>query len=162
MKGAKLAFFICVCLAALAAGCVKDEEQPEFSLGVGDRVPAFSVTLNDGSVWSSTELRGRGAVLVFFNTSCKDCQRELPLVQAAYEASREQADAPDFMCIAREEDAGSIRAWWTEHGLTMPWSAQPDRAVYSLFATGGIPRVYVISPYRVITAASGPDDPLPL
>lgn len=143
-------------LGLAGAGCVKDEPDGR-TLRPGDGVPEFTVTLQDGSSWSSSSMRGRGAVLVFFNTECADCRRELPQVQAAYEECSAKGMPVDFICIAREQTAADISGWWDSHGLTMPYSPQPDRALYNLFASVGIPRVYVVSPRGGITSAYGPD-----
>lgn len=156
MKVAKVAFFILALLALAGTGCVKDEPD-SWSLGPGDDVPEFTATLQDGSSWSSASMRGRGAVLVFFNTGCSDCRRELPQVQTAYEECAAKGMPVDFICIAREQAAADISGWWDSHGLTMPCSPQPDRSLYNLFASAGIPRVYVVSPGGVITSAYGPD-----
>lgn len=156
MKVAKVAFFILTLLGLVSTGCVKDEPDA-WSLGPGDSVPDFTVTLHDGSSWSSTSMRGRGAVLVFFNTGCADCRRELPQVQAAYEECAAKGMPVDFICIAREQTAADISGWWDSHGLTMPYSPQLDRALYNLFAAVGIPRIYVVGPRGVIISAYGPD-----
>ena len=57
----------------LACGCVTEEDEPEWSLGVGDCLPDFSVETIGGKVVSAEGLRGRVAVVVLFNTSCPDC-----------------------------------------------------------------------------------------
>lgn len=157
MKSTKVVFFIAVCAALLVGGCVKEADEPEYSLGAGDPVPVFSVELNDNSTWSSADMNGRCAVLVFFNTECGDCRRELPQVQMAYEECMRLGLTVDFVCIAREQTAGPVAAWWESEGLTLPYSPQPDRRVYNLFASVGIPRIYVVDPSGTITAAYTPE-----
>ena len=129
--------------ALLASSCITDREEPAFSLSSGDALPAFEVELSDGRIISSSMLSGQVGVITFFNTSCEDCQRELPEVQRAYEALGDRAE---FVCIAREEDSVTIEAYWNTAGLTMPYSPQCDRAVYAMFASSGIPRIYVTAP----------------
>ena len=46
-----------------------------------------------------------------------------------------------------------MAAYWRDNGLTMPYSAQTDAAVYREFATSVIPRVYIIGADLVIEAA---------
>lgn len=143
----------------LLSGCIGDREEPDVSLGCGDRTPLFSVVMDDGTVWSSSFAGDRGAVLLFFNTGCADCRRELPRVQEVYARCLDMGLPVDFVCVAREESAADISSYWQEHGLTLPYSAQGDREVYSLFATVGIPRLYVVRPDGAISAAYGPDCP---
>lgn len=152
---------LCLWAAAVAifcvvSGCINDDE-PEsegevWSLQVGDRCPAFSVVTDDGEIVSTKTIKGRGAVIVFFNTSCSDCRRELPLLQQRYDRHIAGGGAEQWVCISREEDAASVAAYWKSHDLTMPYSAQADRTVYNLFANSEIPRIYVISADLVITS----------
>lgn len=138
-------------MCVLMSGCIKDELPEEHSLQPGDRVPAFSVTMSDGSTFRSSELQGKRGMIVFFNTECPDCRRELPKVQQAYDRVK---DDPDYkvICIAREEEKEEIAAYWSENGLTLPYSPQSDRSVYNLFATVSIPRVYITNQDSVIEA----------
>lgn len=137
-----------VALCVLATACVKDE--PPRSIGVGDKLPAFSITDNHGNVITNANLP-RPAVVVFFNTSCGDCQHELPQVQKAYEHFAGQGVG--FICIARDEKQESIDAFWQANAMTVPFSPQNDRKVYEKFATQGIPRIYVVGRDGIIAAA---------
>ena len=132
----------------LFAGCVVDsEENPSDSedrIKVGDRLPSFSVDVVDGDttyVFSSDSLTGR-TVIVFFNTTCRDCQRELPELNDYYLRHR---DEPGFqmVAIAREESKSDIAVYWQTNGLSIPYSPQDDRHIYNLFASLTIPRVYI-------------------
>ncbi len=126
-----------------AASCVVDSDDAAAAadiVTVGDALPAFAVTLADGSRVAPETLAGRPALLVFFHTSCGDCRRVLPEVHAVYEPAL--ADSGRFVCISRAEDAESVAAYWAERGLTLPYSAQPDTGVYGRFAREGIPRLY--------------------
>lgn len=148
----KLRGLINVCLPVmLLSGCIKDDLPEEYSLQPGDRVPAFSVMMSDGGTFRSSELAGKHGMIVFFNTECADCRRELPKIQQSYDRVK---DNPDYkvVCIAREEGEAQIAAYWRENGLTLPYSPQSDRAVYNLFATVSIPRVYITNPDLVIDA----------
>lgn len=55
---------------------------------VGETAPPFELTLIDGSKVSSDELRGQVVVLNFWATWCGPCKRELPLLDAYYEAQK--------------------------------------------------------------------------
>lgn len=136
-------------------GCITEEEPKGADLLVGDRLPSFRVTLDDGRTFGSELLRTGDGIIVFFSTECPDCQRELPGIQRLYDSLTPERRLR-MACIAREEDAGRIAAYWRENGLTLPYSPQPDRRVYNLFATYTIPRLYrthdgVITEIRVET-----------
>lgn len=143
-KAAKTAM-TAVFAALLFVSCVSDDTPDDPADGslvkVGDAVPAFTVTLDDGTTFTSPDdLLGHTTVLVFFNTTCPDCQRELPLLQARHDAGER------IVCISRAESAANIAAYWTAHALTLPYAAVPDRSIYNLFAQSGIPRTYTVSP----------------
>ena len=129
------------------SSCVTDNEPREL-VGAGSKLPQFTVVTSAGDTVSSESLIGHESVITFFNTSCGDCRREFPRLQQAMEEHPEVT----FLCIAREEADSTIAAYWKANGLTLPYSPQPDRKVYSLFATAGIPRTYVVAPDLTVTA----------
>ena len=124
--------------------CITEEEFPHtgIELAVGDKIPSFSVTLNTGETISDKELAGKISLIVFFNTGCKDCQKELPVIQRFYETF----PMYPLICISRAEKASSIAAYWKDNNFTLPYSAQEDHTIYELFAQQGIPRIYIVSP----------------
>lgn len=137
------------------ASCITEGHDVDESIvHVGDKVPAFSVVLDDGSTFSTNDLGGVWTMIVFFNTSCADCQRELPEINAIYEDSvalatllpTTSAGPGRIVCIAREETAESISSFWRAHHLSLPYSAQSDRSIYALFARSVIPRSYIVNP----------------
>ena len=129
---------VCLGLGACSAG--EEEILVGKELAVGDRVPDFSVRMSDGGVVTDGDLQGGVSLIVFFHTGCKDCRKELPVVQRFHE------DYPHYplVCISRAEAESSVSAYWKENGLTLPYSAQTDASVFNLFATHTVPRIYVI------------------
>ena len=131
----------------LCAACVSEPMEPSVDgygtrIMVGDTLPAFSVSLSDGNVVTRDSLLGFRSVVVFFHTQCPDCQKVLPRIDSLY---RIYNGVPDFrfLCIAREEGKESIDRFWSAHGLVLPFSPQPNRSVYRLFAHTGVPRIYI-------------------
>ena len=142
------------------SSCINDDEPEVTSLAPGDSCPEFTIEMNDGEILSSSDLKGREGVIVFFNTGCGDCRRELPEIQKAYdEIQKGNLDIP-IICISREEDKESVERFWDANSLTLPYSAQTDRRVYNLFASSVIPRIYILSPQQIITRCWS-DNPLP-
>lgn len=144
-------------MSLLLFGCINEDNPVNNGISVGESLPNFSVTLESGSVISTESLRGKVAVIEFFNTGCGDCRRSFPIIQ---QLSDHFADDPDVMifAIAREENYNEISSYWTANSLTIPFSPQPDRSVYNLFASVGIPRIYISDAEGVIIAAYGPED----
>ncbi len=145
--------FICILMQA----CITDDVPENVGIEVGDTLPNFSVTLNNGATVSTSSLIGKIAVIEFFNTGCRDCQEGLPAVNKLYEVYKEDPNIMIF-AISREENSESIEIFWKEHGFILPYSAQSDRTVYNLFATTGIPRTYIADESGKIIATFGDSD----
>ena len=136
-------------------GCssvVDDDTQVVERVHVGDRVPSFSVTITDGGeerTFSTSQLTGE-TVIVFFNTWCPDCQRELPRLNQYY---LQHMDDKGFQMVAisRGEGKDVVARFWSEHELLIPYAAQEDTSIYELFASGIIPRVYFVSAQGIVT-----------
>ena len=67
------------------SACIRDRIPEGADLRPGDRLPWFSVTMDDGSVLSTGDLAGKVSVIVFFHTGCPDCQAELPVIQRIHD-----------------------------------------------------------------------------
>lgn len=141
---------VLLCFSACVSEDAPDAE-PAVGRGdvvrVGQALPAFSVQLSDGTPAGNLQCRGKQSVIVFFHTTCPDCRRELAELQQVY---AERGDSVCFLCISRQQPAEEVASYWQENSLTLPYSAQPDRAVYNLFATAYIPRVYVADTATVV------------
>ena len=124
-----------------AVSCVYDDPEPEFEIKIGETIPDFTVTMNDGTTVTGASLRNGVSIIMFFHTSCPDCRQVLPQMQKVYD---EYASAGvRIVLISREDSKESVESFWRENGLKMPYSAQNDRKVYEKFAATRIPRVYV-------------------
>lgn len=136
-------------------GCssiIDDNDDVIEHVQVGDKVPSFSVTVTDGSetrTFSTSQLTGE-TVIVFFNTWCSDCQRELPLLNDYYLQHKDDSGF-QMIAISRAEGVDAVSQFWSEHSLQIPYSAQDDRRIYDLFASSVIPRIYFVSPQGIIT-----------
>ena len=80
------------------------------------------------------------ANLIFFSIYCQDCHAALDEVQKLYDL---HAGSVTVVPISRGESYHEVSSFWSENNLTMPFSAQDDRSVYSLFASGIVPRIYI-------------------
>ena len=144
-------------MSLILTACVYDEEPSGGSLAIGDRLPFFTIEMSDGSLVTTPSLQGKVSLIMFFNTGCPDCREELPEVQKVWEYFRENPDVV-IVPIAREEEEKEIKSYWEESGLSMPFSPQPNRKVYSLFATTIIPRIYISDPSTLIVFSSDDTD----
>lgn len=150
---------IFVMSALVASSCIfeKDSTDEEYEISAGETIPDFTVTMNDGTVVTGAELRKGKCLIMFFHTDCPDCQGTLPSVQKIYDEYLEKG--VKFALISRSQLEEPISAYWTTMGYTMPYSPQPTREVYALFASSRVPRVYVCKDGKVVSFYR--DDPIP-
>lgn len=144
--------FVCT-----TSGCISDEDPKGPSLNVGDPLPQFSVKMNTGEVVSTETLKGKIPVIVFFNTDCSDCRKELPVIQQLWETYKENPEVK-IAVIAREEKEEEIQKYWDENGFTMPFSPQENKDVYHLFAPSIIPRIYISTKSGIVTSTYDDSD----
>ena len=151
--------FLTMFVLAVLSSCISDDSDKDsqgVNLVVGDSLPTFQVTMNDGSTIRTSDLLGGVSVVVLFSVDCGDCRMELPEVQRLW---NQQLGGP-IVLIARENTEEVIRSFWQQAQLTMSYSPQSDRKVYSLFASSRIPRIYISDAQGVIRFSHA-DDAMP-
>ncbi len=140
----------CVLMLLITNSCVRDRDvQSGDRISVGDELPEFEVSVNDGSHISTLDLQGKTSVIVFFNTNCSDCRKLMPEIQKLYEMFSDAGDVV-ILAISREQDYITVSEYWDDNNYTIPFSAQMGRYVYELFALSGIPRVYIADDKLVV------------
>ena len=133
-----------VIVTGMLISCLNDDDSFSSNseiVKVGDVVPEFSLIGVNGDIISSASLRGQYYLLNFFDTGCKDCQKEFPVLQQIYE--KYQGELPVFN-VPRSQTTDEVNAYWNKEGLTMPVYTATDKSLYYKFATRGIPRTYII------------------
>ena len=157
MKILKLLIFCA--LSVVLSGCVLgDRGEPDgANIQVGDALPDFRVTLNDGTEITTQSLAGKVSLILFIDVTCSNCMQQIPAVENAYQAYKDNADVVIF-AVSREQGADVVAKYWADNRLTMPYSAQDSRYIYSLFARSRIPRIYISDRSGVVQYIST-DDP---
>lgn len=137
-------------LTFICSGCIRDNSpEGDFILKAGDELPIFSVTMNDGTEITNRTLCGKVSIIVFFNTECPDCRKELPVIQEVYDTFKESEDIR-IIAISREQKYNDVQHYWTMNGLSIPFSAQADEYIYKKFSNKGIPLIYIVGRNLII------------
>jgi peroxiredoxin len=110
---------------------------------VGDKVPAFDVATIDGKRFSTAAYLGKVVVLNLWATWCGPCKEEMPRLQSEVWKGANPNELT-VIAIAREETEQQIRTFLKANPYTFPTASDPDRRIFKLFASAGIPRTYVI------------------
>lgn len=120
------------------------------SLLLGQPAPNFELTRFDGSKVTLADLAGKTVIVNFWNSWCRPCLDELPVLQAWY--GEHQADDSVVMVgIPRDDTTSRIReAARKDH---MGWAVENDRGAEAAtldYATRGQPESFVISPGGIV------------
>ncbi len=116
---------------------------------IGDPAPDFSITTANGELFSLADARGDIILINFFATWCGPCQVELPHIERIWTENRNNK-CFRLLVIGREESEEFVRGFCDKHGFTFPIAADPNRAVYSLFAKELVPRTLIVSPEGLV------------
>jgi len=109
----------------------------------GQKVPEFKVQMFDGKTIDIQNLRGKVVLLNFWATWCPPCRQELARVQKDI-IDRFKGKDFIFLPISRQDSYEKIKIFRQQTGHQFPMGMDPDRKIYSLFATASIPRNFVI------------------
>lgn len=140
-KGLYLLFILC--LTGFYSCNNESTPPPVEFVEVNDAVPNFSVISSAGAEvnYILSDFLNRKTLIVFFRTDCRDCQRELPKIQAMWNDLKNEG--LQLIMISRGQDAETVREYWAAAGFNMPWFIDPDRSAFSKFATSTVPRLYL-------------------
>ena len=149
-----------LCLLCLLFGAVSvstasaaDDIAASTRTKVGQVAPDFTATALNGETYTLSKLRGRVVVLSFFATWCPPCKSELPHIEKElWQAMRESGII--VLAAAREEAAATVAPFVKQMGLTFPVIPDPQREIFARYATGYIPRLYLLAPDGTIAAQS--------
>ena len=136
----------------LSFSCVKTHTPEGEHLQVGERLPAFSAVTVNGKAVSDETLLGAPSVVVLFDSTCPDCRRQLPEIQRLKDAS---SGSILFLAISRNDDAETVRRYWTDNGYTIDVVPKDGQSLFDLFDRGsrsGVPQVYFCEVQNTVTA----------
>lgn len=111
---------------------------------IGSKAPAFVCTTIDGQTIDINKSKGKIIMINFFATWCGPCKTELPILQKnIWEKYKNRTDF-SLIILGREHTAAEVKAFVESNKFTMPFAPDPDRKLFSLYATQNIPRNVII------------------
>lgn len=142
-KVMKRVFVFVVSLLVLGSLARVNVQEKETLVKVGDDVPEFVVEMFDGQKINIKDLKGKIVLINFWATWCPPCQEELKRVQKEI-IDRFKGKDFVFLAISREESKEQVKKFRERNGYTFPMGLDPERKIYSKFATATIPRNFII------------------
>ena len=142
---------------ALSASCVTTKDTD--LVKAGDTVPEFSLSSDVFGNISSADIKGKVTYLCFFATWCPPCQLELAAIQDTLVPMFQDDEDFRLVVVGREHTDADLTEYNKTKNFTFALYPDPERKVYSLFATETIPRAYLIDRDGVVVdAAKGFDE----
>jgi thiol-disulfide isomerase/thioredoxin len=117
-----------------AAACQTDDCLPEFN----------TVTI-DGQVISNESLRGKTVLVNFWATWCKPCVKEIPALEAFYQAHKDEVVVLGI-AMERGKSEAEVKEFLAQHGATYPVVLSGPATERSLGSPGLLPTSHLYGP----------------
>jgi len=129
----------------------EDEVAAKVAARVNFQAPDFALTTLDGTSIVLSEQRGKIVLINFWATWCPPCRAEMPEINAAAQAHRDQLMV---LAINNGETIEQVRPFVAEFQLTFPVLLDPDGAVASKYAVLGLPTSFFVDRNGIVRAAN--------
>jgi len=116
--------------------------------GVGYQAPGFRLESLDGRQVSLADYPGQVVLLNFWATWCPPCKEEIPAIEKAYEAHRDEG----FMVLGINEGETfeAVQAFASEIGITYPVLIDKRGNVAAQYRRRGLPLTLIVDRDGVI------------
>lgn len=120
------------------------------SAEVGARVPDFSVRTLSGDLLSRASLAGKPVLLVFWNTWCASCAKELPQVNRMAEKFGSRRLTVLAINTGLNDSEGKARAYWKKYGYSFQAGYDRSFELGEAFRVMGVPTVILADAQGVV------------
>jgi len=128
-------------LALLGFGLIRRQQGP---VGVGSRMPPFTLTTFEGATIASADLQGKVVLVNFWASWCKPCEQEAAELEQAYEMFKD--DGVVFLGVDYVDTETEARAYLARFGITYPNGPDLRTSISQAFRIRGVPESYVFRP----------------
>ena len=136
----------------LVAACGGDESS---RLKIGDRAPSFSIVDLQGQAITSENWQGSPVILRFWDTECKYCRADSPIINSYFNTYREQGLKVLYVATANET-LERVKAYTEELDIGFPVALDRDGSMAQDYQVSLVPQTIFISPdQKIITAVLG-------
>ncbi|MBC8005354.1 MAG: TlpA family protein disulfide reductase [Verrucomicrobia bacterium] len=123
---------------------------------LSDPVPSFDFEKSPGVRQDISDLKGKVVLITFFATWCGPCRKELPHIESDIYKKYKNHPQFELLIFGREHNWADLNKFKADNKFEVPMYPDPNRAVYSKFATQTIPRSFLISPEgKIIYSSEG-------
>ncbi len=133
-----------LCLIVCAFSSTAQSEYAASRLKTGTTVPDFRFEIQPGRFAHITDYQGKIVLLNFFATWCAPCNAEFRHLQKEIWTVYKNNPHFVFFAFGREHNWEEVRAFARQKQVTFTVLPDPDRKIFSLFASAYIPRTVVL------------------
>jgi peroxiredoxin len=109
---------------------------------IGHQAPDFNLTLFSGEKVTLKSFRGKSVIIHFWHSMCDHCQREAPVLEAAYEKYRKRGLMIIGVNISQDEEQ-LARDFAKRYRLTFP-VGHDTGDISLLYAVDSLPMIIMI------------------
>lgn len=123
---------------------------PGWGAEVGESMPDFSFQTFDGKQSSRTSLEGKPLLLVFWNTWCPNCMRELPEINRLAEKFGPRGLAVLAINTAINDSETKARTYWEKQAYVFPSGFDRYFEIGDVFKVRGVPTIFLIDSKGIV------------
>lgn len=117
---------------------------PAWSLEVGQPAPDFGTRTLTGEPVSRASLAGKPALLVFWNTWCSTCKKELPQVNKVAQQYAAKGVAILAINTGLNDSEAKAGAFWKKNRFVFPSAFDRSFDISESFGVQGVPTVVLV------------------
>ncbi|HEY46468.1 MAG: hypothetical protein AMJ88_02050 [Anaerolineae bacterium SM23_ 63] len=139
-------------LGTLGFGLVRAQQG---SIGVGSRVPDFTLTTFEGEQIRIADLRGQVVLINFWASWCTTCELEARELEQVFQMYKDRGVV--FLGVDYVDTEPEALTYLARYGITYPNGPDMETRISQAFRIVGVPETYIVDPEgRVADVMIGP------
>lgn len=134
-------------LTLVGFGLIRRQQGP---VGVGSRMPEFTLTTFDGETIASRDLQGKVLLVNFWASWCIPCEQEAAELEQASQLYSD--DEVVFLGVDYVDTETEARAYLARFGITYANGPDLGTRISQAFRIRGVPESYVVGPDGTIVS----------
>jgi cytochrome c biogenesis protein CcmG/thiol:disulfide interchange protein DsbE len=131
--------FVLGLLLVVGLGLVRAQEGP---IGIGKRVPDFTLTTFDGEQYSIEDYRGEVVLVNFWASWCKPCEQEAAELEQAWQNFKDQGVI--FLGVDYVDTEPEALSYLAKFNITYPNGPDLGTEISQAFRIRGVPETYIV------------------